>query len=135
MRKDGHVAAVEDAGRAEIPAEAREQHARLAEQIEEHRFRYYVNDAPVVSDAEFDRLLRQLEAVEEEYPELRTPDSPTQKVAGAYETEFTSVQHRERMLSLDNAFDDEELAAWADRVAAELGAPDNGGARTTSCAS
>jgi DNA ligase (NAD+) len=104
-----------------VPAEAREQHAQLAEQIEEHRFRYYVKDAPVVSDAEFDRLLRSLEALEEEYPELRTPDSPTQKVAGAYETEFTAVEHRERMLSLDNAFDDEELAAWADRVAKEVG--------------
>lgn len=119
------MAAVEDAGSTEIPAEAREEHARLAEQIEEHRFRYYVNDAPVVSDAEFDRLLRRLEAVEEEHPALRTPDSPTQKVAGAYETEFTSVQHRERMLSLDNAFADEELATWAERVAAELGPPDN----------
>jgi DNA ligase (NAD+) len=104
-----------------VPAEAREQHAQLAEQIEEHRFRYYVKDAPVVSDAEFDRLLRSLEALEEEYPELRTPDSPTQKVAGAYETGFTSVEHRERMLSLDNAFDDAELAAWADRVAKEVG--------------
>ncbi|MEU5424482.1 NAD-dependent DNA ligase LigA [Streptomyces olivoreticuli] len=103
------------------PAEAREQHARLAEQIEEHRFRYYVKDAPVVSDAEFDRLLRSLEELEERYPALRTPDSPTQKVAGAYETEFTAVEHRERMLSLDNAFDDEELAAWADRLAKEIG--------------
>ena len=114
-----------------VPAEAREQHAQLAEQIEEHRFRYYVKDQPVVSDAEFDRLLRALEALEEEYPELRTPDSPTQKVAGAYETEFTSVQHRERMLSLDNAFDDAELAAWAE--------PRRPGRRepptTTSCAS
>ncbi|GAA3055196.1 NAD-dependent DNA ligase LigA [Streptomyces glomeratus] len=104
-----------------VPVEAREQHAQLAEQIEEHRFRYYVKDAPVISDAEFDRLLRSLEALEEQYPELRTPDSPTQKVAGAYETEFTAVQHRERMLSLDNAFDDAELAAWADRVAREVG--------------
>lgn len=104
-----------------VPAEAREQHAQLAEQIEEHRFRYYVKAAPVVSDAEFDRLLRSLEALEEEHPGLRTPDSPTQKVAGSYETEFTSVEHRQRMLSLDNAFDDEELAAWADRVAKEVG--------------
>jgi DNA ligase (NAD+) len=119
------VAAEQESGRADIPAEAREEHARLAEQVEEHRFRYYVNDAPVVSDAEFDRLLRRLEAVEEQHPALRTPDSPTQKVAGAYETEFTSVQHRERLLSLDNAFTDEELATWADRVAAELGPPDN----------
>ncbi|MEV0221527.1 NAD-dependent DNA ligase LigA [Streptomyces sp. NPDC050704] len=107
------------------PAEAREKHAQLAEQIEEHRFRYYVKDAPVVSDADFDKLLRALEAVEDEYPELRTPDSPTQKVSGAYETEFTAVQHRERMLSLDNAFDDEELAGWADRVAKEVGTSDH----------
>ncbi|WP_327295097.1 MULTISPECIES: NAD-dependent DNA ligase LigA [unclassified Streptomyces] len=106
-----------------VPAEARENHAQLAEQIEEHRFRYYVRDQPVVSDAEFDTQLRALEALEEQYPELRTPDSPTQKVAGAYETEFTSVQHRDRMQSLDNAFDDEELAAWAERVAREVGSP------------
>ncbi|WP_030380185.1 MULTISPECIES: NAD-dependent DNA ligase LigA [unclassified Streptomyces] len=104
-----------------VPAQAREQHVRLAEQIEEHRFRYYVKDAPVVSDAEFDRLLRELGDLEEQYPELRTPDSPTQKVAGAYETEFTSVRHRERMLSLDNTFNDEDLAAWTERIARELG--------------
>jgi DNA ligase (NAD+) len=111
VRKDGEV---------EIPAEVREQHGRLAEEVEEHRFRYYVNDAPVVSDADFDRLLRELEALEERYPELRTPDSPTQKVAGAYETGFASVEHRERMLSLDNAFDEEELDAWAERLVGEL---------------
>lgn len=104
-----------------VPAEAREKHARLAEQIEEHRFRYYVNDAPVISDADFDRLLRELEALEEEHPELRTPDSPTQKVAGAYETEFTSVEHRSRMLSLDNTFNDDALAAWVERIHRELG--------------
>ncbi|MGW2327326.1 NAD-dependent DNA ligase LigA [Streptomyces sp. NPDC001700] len=104
-----------------VPAEARDEHAKLAEQVEEHRFRYYVKDAPIVSDAEFDRLLRRLEALEEEHSELRTPDSPTQKVAGAYETEFTEVEHRERMLSLDNAFDDDELGTWADRIAKELG--------------
>nr|WSX49658.1 NAD-dependent DNA ligase LigA [Streptomyces sp. NBC_00974] len=107
-----------------VLAAVREQHALLAEQVEEHRFRYYVNDQPVVSDAEFDRLLRSLEALEEEYPELRTPDSPTQKVAGAYETDFASVEHRERMLSLDNAFDDEELAAWAERVARDANTSD-----------
>ncbi|MEU9330486.1 NAD-dependent DNA ligase LigA [Streptomyces canus] len=104
-----------------VPAEAREKHAQLAEQIEEHRFRYYVNDAPVISDADFDKLLRSLESLEDDHPELRTPDSPTQKVAGAYETDFTSVQHRSRMLSLDNAFSDEELAAWAERVAKDVG--------------
>ncbi|MER5357230.1 NAD-dependent DNA ligase LigA [Streptomyces sp. NPDC002785] len=107
-----------------VPSQAQEQHALLAEQIEEHRFRYYVNDQPVVSDAEFDRLMRALEALEETYPQLRTPDSPTQKVAGPYLTEFTSVEHRERMLSLDNAFDDGELAAWGERIAKDVGTAD-----------
>ncbi|MFF4900742.1 NAD-dependent DNA ligase LigA [Streptomyces sp. NPDC001068] len=104
-----------------VPAEAREKHARLAEQIEEHRFRYYAKDAPVISDAEFDRLLRALEELEELHPELRTPDSPTQKVAGSYETEFTAVEHRSRMMSLDNTFNDEDLAAWVERIHRELG--------------
>ncbi|MFJ2238734.1 NAD-dependent DNA ligase LigA [Streptomyces sp. NPDC087859] len=104
-----------------VPAEAREQHAKLAEQIEEHRFRYYVQDAPVVSDAEFDKLLRSLEALEEEYSELRTPDSPTQKVAVEFETDLAKVEHRERMLSLDNVFDDAGLAAWAERVHKDVG--------------
>jgi DNA ligase (NAD+) len=118
------VAGEKHAEPTSVPAEAREKHAQLAEQIEEHRFRYYVKDQPVVSDAEFDQLLRSLEELEEQYPELRTPDSPTQKVAGAYETGFTSVQHRERMLSLDNAFDDLGLAAWAERVARDVGTSD-----------
>ncbi|MEE1832082.1 NAD-dependent DNA ligase LigA [Streptomyces sp. SP17KL33] len=109
---------------AAVPAEAREQHARLAEQIEEHRFRYYVKDDPIVSDAEFDELLRTLEALEDEYSELRTPDSPTQKVAVEYETDLAEVEHRERMLSLDNVFDDEGLAAWAERVAKDVGTSD-----------
>ncbi|MFI1394789.1 NAD-dependent DNA ligase LigA [Streptomyces sp. NPDC020681] len=107
-----------------LPAEAREQHAQIAEQVEEHRFRYYVKDQPVISDGDFDRLLRRLEALEEEYPELRTPDSPTQKVSGQYETDLAKVEHRERMLSLDNAFDEEELAAWAERVARDVGTSD-----------
>ncbi|MEV8525596.1 NAD-dependent DNA ligase LigA [Streptomyces sp. NPDC052000] len=109
---------------AAVPAQAREKHGLLAEQVEEHRFRYYVKDQPVISDGDFDKLLRSLEALEDEYPELRTPDSPTQKVAGAYETDFASVQHRERMLSLDNAFDDGELAAWSERIAKDVGTAD-----------
>ncbi|ANW21836.1 NAD-dependent DNA ligase LigA [Streptomyces clavuligerus] len=107
-----------------LPARARERHAELAEQIEEHRFRYYVKDQPVISDSEFDRLLRSLEELEERHPALCTPDSPTQKVAGQYETDLAKVEHRERMLSLDNAFDEEELTAWAERVEREVGSPD-----------
>ncbi|WP_373139063.1 NAD-dependent DNA ligase LigA [Mycobacterium marinum] len=94
----------------------------LAEQVREHQFRYYVRDAPVITDAEFDEMLRQLEALEEQYPELRTPDSPTQLVGGAgFATEFEPVEHLERMLSLDNAFNTEELTAWAGRIHADVG--------------
>ncbi|OBJ52276.1 NAD-dependent DNA ligase LigA [Mycobacterium asiaticum] len=94
----------------------------LAEEVREHQFRYYVRDAPIITDAEFDKLLRRLEALEAEYPELRTPDSPTQLVGGAgFATDFEAAEHLERMLSLDNAFSAEELGAWAARVHAEVG--------------
>lgn len=94
----------------------------LAEEVRGHQFRYYVKDAPIVSDAEFDTLLRELEALEEAHPELRTPDSPTQLVGGAgFATDFASADHLERMLSLDNVFDSDELSAWAARISAETG--------------
>ncbi|WP_285735123.1 NAD-dependent DNA ligase LigA [Kitasatospora phosalacinea] len=107
-------------GWEEIPAEVRTRHAELATEIEEHRARYYEQDAPVVTDAEFDALMRELEALEAAHPALVTPDSPTQKVGGAPTVLFAPVEHRERLLSLDNAMDGEELAAWAERVATEL---------------
>jgi DNA ligase (NAD+) len=94
----------------------------LAEEVREHQFRYYVRDAPIITDTEFDRLLRQLEALEDAHPELRTPDSPTQLVGGAgFATDFEPTEHLERMLSLDNAFTPEELGAWAARVHGEVG--------------
>ena len=99
-----------------VPPEAREEHQRLAEQVEEARWRYYVLDAPTLSDAEFDAAMRRLEELEEQHPTLRTPDSPTQKVGGAVSTEFTAVDHLERMMSLDNAFSLEELASWEQRL-------------------
>jgi DNA ligase (NAD+) len=107
---------------APAPSEARERHAELAETIEGHRWRYYVLDTPTVSDGEFDALMRELEQLEGRFPELRTPDSPTQHVGGAVSTQFTAVEHGERMLSLDNVFTPEELAAWAARVEREVGA-------------
>ncbi|HEX6339305.1 MAG TPA: NAD-dependent DNA ligase LigA [Jiangellaceae bacterium] len=111
----------EPAGAAEIPAKAREKHAELAEQVEEHRYRYFVLDRPVIADAQFDTLVRELESLEEQYPALRTPDSPTQKVASTYSTDFAAVEHPTRMESLDNAFTEEELVAWAQRVEREVG--------------
>ncbi len=98
------------------------QWSELAEEVRGHQFRYYVRDAPTITDAEFDKLLRRLEALEDKHPELRTPDSPTQLVGGAgFATDFTSADHLERMLSLDNAFSADELAAWAGRIHAEIG--------------
>ena len=102
--------------------EARERHARLAAEVADHQFRYYVLDAPIVSDGQFDALWRELVELEERHPELATPDSPTQKVGGKFSTEFTAHDHLERMLSLDNAFSPDELRAWAERVAREVGA-------------
>ncbi len=96
--------------------EAKERHRQLSEEIEDARWRYYVLDDPTLDDADFDRRLRELEALEEQFPELRTPDSPTQKVGGAVSTEFTAVDHLERMESLDNAFSEEELQAWHARL-------------------
>jgi DNA ligase (NAD+) len=104
---------------APAPDSARERHAELSEQVEAHRWRYYVLDSPSVSDGEFDVLMRELESLEEAYPELRTPDSPTQKVGGAVSTQFTAVEHAERLMSLDNAFSFEELDAWAVRLSRE----------------
>lgn len=94
----------------------------LADEVREHQFRYYIKDAPVVSDADFDTLYNELVALEERYPELRVPDSPTQLVGGAgFATEFTAAEHLERMLSLDDVFDTEELLAWSVRVENEIG--------------
>ncbi|CAN5845717.1 NAD-dependent DNA ligase LigA [soil metagenome] len=103
------------------PPAAREQHRELAEQVGDARWRYYVLDQPTLSDAEFDTLLRELEQLEEAHPGLRTPDSPTQQVGGALSTLFTPVEHRERMLSLDNAFSRDEMDAWLRRVEREGG--------------
>ncbi|MGH8792335.1 MAG: NAD-dependent DNA ligase LigA [Stackebrandtia sp.] len=107
---------------ADVPSDAEEaaqRHAALAVEITAHRHRYYVLDDPTVSDAEFDVLLRELVAIEDAHPQLRTPDSPSQQI-GDYSTHFTPVQHAQSMLSLDNAFEDGELEAWEERVTAEV---------------
>jgi len=105
-----------------VAPDVRRQWGELADEVREHQFRYYVRDAPIISDAEFDQLLRELQALEEQFPELRTPDSPTQLVGGAgFATEFTSAEHLERMLSLDNVFGADEFELWAARVRAEVG--------------
>ncbi len=99
--------------------QARARHAALSRELDEHAFRYYVLDAPTVSDARYDAAMRELHAIEGARPDLRTPDSPTQKVMGTYSTDFAPVEHLERLMSLGNVFDREELEAWAARVAKE----------------
>ncbi|MGW0325408.1 NAD-dependent DNA ligase LigA [Nocardia sp. NPDC003183] len=101
--------------------EQRVQWQQLADEVRGHQFRYYLRDAPIITDGEFDALLRALQALEDAHPDLRTPDSPTQLVGGGFATEFTAVDHLERMLSLDNVFDYDELRTWASRVEAETG--------------
>jgi DNA ligase (NAD+) len=95
--------------------ELRHRHAELAAEITEHNYRYHVLDSPLVDDATYDAQMRELRALEDEHPDLRTPDSPTQQVGGI-STEFTPVQHLLRLLSLDNAFSTDEFDAWAARV-------------------
>jgi len=107
------------------PPEVRERHQELSERVEDARWRYYVLDDPTLSDADFDVAMRELEALEESHPELRTPDSPTQTVGGAVSTEFTAVDHLQRMESLDNAFSFDELESWYARLARDgVDAPD-----------
>ena len=109
-----------------IDPDIRRRWQELSDEVREHQFRYYIKDAPIVSDAEFDTLFNELVALEERFPELRVADSPTQLVGGAgFATEFTAAEHLERMLSLDDVFDTDELAAWSVRVEAELGPDPN----------
>jgi len=100
--------------------EARQRHAELSERLVEVQYRYHVLDSPTISDIEYDQGIRALNEIEDQFPELRTPDSATQKVGGTISTLFTPVTHLERLLSLDNVFSHEEFGAWADR-AAKLG--------------
>ena len=100
----------------EAPADARRRHADLSLDITEADHRYYVLDSPTISDIDYDTKMRELRTLEEQYPDLRTPDSPTQTVHGNISTQFTPVEHLERLLSLDNVFTDEDLGGWADRA-------------------
>lgn len=110
----------DEASAQEVPAAARHRWDELVEQVLADQFAYYVRDAPSSSDAEYDARLRELAALEDAHPGLRTPDSPTQRVGGTFSTDFQAVDHVERMLSLDNAFSDEDVRAWAERVQRDL---------------
>jgi DNA ligase (NAD+) len=102
-------------------AEAKVRVEELRELINHHSYRYHVLDDPEVADIEYDELVRELQRLEEAFPELITPDSPTQRVGGVPADLFAPVAHRAPMLSLDNAFSFEELEAWSARVEKRVG--------------
>ena len=90
--------------------------AELSEEIRDHQFKYYVLDKPTITDAEFDKLLKELQKLENAHPEYKLPDSPSDLVGGGFATHFTQSDHIEKMMSLDNVFDNDELKAWFERV-------------------
>ncbi len=93
--------------------------SELADEIRDHQYRYYVQDKPIISDAEFDGLWRELEKLEAKNPEFLDPNSPTLEVGGGFATHFAQVDHYERMMSLDNVFSTQELEVWFERVKKE----------------
>jgi len=103
------------------PAEVLRRVQQLRREIEEHNYRYFVLDSPAISDAEYDALVRELRELEERFPELQTPDSPTQRVGAPPAQAFATVVHHQPMLSLANAFSEEELDAWHRRLVHILG--------------
>jgi len=112
--------AATEAKEAEL-AQSRIRAEELRAQIEHHNYQYFVMSAPEVSDSDYDALMRELGAIERRHPELLTPDSPTQRVGESRSVLFAPAEHSSRLLSLDNAFGDEELDAWHERVVKGLG--------------
>lgn len=102
---------------------ARHRMTELINEIRDHQFKYYVLDQPTITDAEFDALLRELQVLEDKNPELREADSPTQHIGGGFSTQFEQRDHIEKMMSLDNVFDADELTQWFDRVEKEIANP------------
>jgi DNA ligase (NAD+) len=106
-----------------MTSKARHRMTELINEIRDHQFKYYVLDQPTITDAQFDELLRELQILEDKNPELREPDSPTQHVGGGFSTQFEQRDHIEKMMSLDNVFDSDELSQWFDRVEKEISTP------------
>ncbi|ALG67188.1 NAD-dependent DNA ligase LigA [Beggiatoa leptomitoformis] len=103
-----------------VPSTIQKQATDLRQQLDKHSYNYYVLDAPTIPDSEYDRLMRELEGLETQYPELITPDSPTQRVGGQALSEFAEFIHRQPMLSLNNAFSEEELNDFDRRIREKL---------------
>src|SRR5919204_5529255 len=106
---------------ADVHHELAARAATLREMLERANYEYYVLDSPSLSDAEYDRLMRELKELEEQYPTLRTPDSPTQRVGAEPQSQLAKHRHLVPMLSLGNAFNEDELAAWEERIVRLVG--------------
>ena len=114
-------------GQEKVPSGAvREEYENLVEEVRKHRFAYYQEDAPIISDADFDELFRRLETLEAMHPELVANDSPTQEVGGEVSAAFTAVEHLQRMYSLEDVFSLEELEAWIAKAEASVAKLGNG---------
>ncbi|MBM3742801.1 MAG: NAD-dependent DNA ligase LigA [Actinobacteria bacterium] len=100
-------------------AKVRRKMSELSEQIRDHQYRYYVLDKPIITDAEFDAIWKELSALESAHPELLDPNSPTLEVGGGFASHFEQFNHHQKMMSLDNVFSDEELDSWLDRIEKE----------------
>ncbi|WP_175417181.1 NAD-dependent DNA ligase LigA [Arthrobacter sp. 24S4-2] len=130
--EDTKTDSTNQASSGQVPSgEVREEYESLVEQVRKHRFAYYQEDAPTVSDAEFDELFRRLETIEAMHPELVANDSPTQAVGGEVSAAFAAVEHLQRMYSLEDVFSLEELEAWIAKAEASVAKLGNGSAGPT----
>ena len=124
----GHVTDPQAPEGEQVPSgDIRAEYEDLVEQVRKHRFAYYQQDAPIISDAEFDELYRRLETLEAMHPELVANDSPTQEVGGEVSAAFAAVEHLQRMYSLEDVFSLEELEAWMAKAEAGIAKLGNGG--------
>ena len=124
----GHVTDPQGPAGEQVPSgDIRAEYEDLVEQVRKHRFAYYQQDAPIISDAEFDELYRRLETLEAMHPELVANDSPTQEVGGEVSAAFAAVEHLQRMYSLEDVFSLEELEAWMAKAEASVAKLGNGG--------
>jgi DNA ligase (NAD+) len=130
--EDTATDSTDQASTGQVPSgEVREEYENLVEQVRKHRFAYYQEDAPTISDAEFDELFRRLETIEAMHPELVANDSPTQEVGGEVSAAFAAVEHLQRMYSLEDVFSLGELEAWIAKAEAGVAKLGNGSAGPT----
>src|SRR4030043_974302 len=114
-----------DTGKVSDRKDAQSLTNKLKEELNKHNYYYYIKDTPIISDADYDRLMKNLQILEGKFPELITDDSPTQRIGTTIEGGFKTVEHGEKMLSLQDAFDYDALKDFLERVYKDLGLPED----------